>query len=86
MKEAVLWRKSYLVRGNTISYSLLKDLIIQSLPEILEMTWLDKEQIESHNRSTTFSREANTLLWNPHFRIYFQIYPIGFISGVYGGI
>jgi hypothetical protein len=69
---------------DTISY--VKGLIIQSLTEILEMTWLDKGQIVSHNRSTTFSREANTSLWNPRFRISFQICSIGFISGVYGGI
>ena len=66
--------------------SQLKHLIIQFLAVMLEMTWLDKEQMVSHKRLTTCSKEANTWLRNPSLRISFQICSIGFISGVYGGI
>jgi len=53
---------------------------------ILEIVSLDKEQITSHRRSTTFSSVAKTSLRKPRFRISFQICSIGFISGVYGGM
>ena len=39
----------------------------------------------SYKRSTTFSRVAKISLRNPRFRISFQIYSMGFLSGVYGG-
>ena len=50
------------------------------------MTLLDKEQMVSHRRSTTFSNVEKTSLRKPRFRISFQICSIGFISGVYGGM
>ena len=53
---------------------------------MLEITWLDNEQMVSHKRSTTFSRVVKISLRKPRFRISFQICSIGFISGVYGGI
>ena len=53
---------------------------------MLEMALLDKEQIVSHRRSTTFSNVAKTSLRNPRFRISFHICSMGFISGVYGGM
>ena len=40
--------------------SQLNSLIIQSRPVMLEMISLDKEQIESHKRSTTLSKVAKT--------------------------
>ena len=42
-------------------------------------------QMVSYKRSTTFSRVAKISLRNPRFRISFQIYSMGFLSGVYGG-
>ena len=72
--------------GRYLILILKKTLIIQSLPVMLEMALLDKEQIVSHRRSTTFSNVAKTSLRNPRFRISFHICSMGFISGVYGGM
>ena len=64
----------------------LKQDNIQGCAVILWIEVAVKEEIASQRGSTTLSRVAKISLWKPYLRTSFQIYSIGFISGVCGGM